>query len=270
MSLGENPSEGYPVAMRIGIVGTGRFGSFWATSLSKHATVLTFNRSDRPTPEGCNAASLSEVGSCDAIMLCVAISAIGEATRELAPHLTDDAVLMDTCSVKVDPARAMVAHAPPHTEIIATHPMFGPDSAGAGISGHPFVFSPVRASERTSSHWQLFFAELGLDVIRMTPDEHDREAAFTQGITHFLGRVLADMDLHPSPIATVGYQKLLEVMQQTCNDPFQLFVDLQQLNEHTGEMRERLQTSLGRLMELLGGSTTDRGPSAVDSSESGS
>jgi prephenate dehydrogenase len=246
--------------MRIGIYGTGRFGSFWATTLASAATVLTFNRSDRPVPPGCTGASLAELGSCDAVMLCVAISAVQDALDLLIPHLDPGTVLMDTCSVKVHPARLMEAAAPDANPVIATHPMFGPDSAGDGIGGLPMVFSPVRAAPETIDLWYRFFSDLGLRVIRMTPDEHDREAAFTQGVTHFLGRVLADMDLQQSEIATVGYRKLLEVMAQTCNDPYQLFVDLQRYNPHTGEMRERLSSSLGRLMESLRASKVDSGP----------
>lgn len=236
--------------MRIGIYGTGRFGSFWATTLAAKAEVLTYNRSDRPVPAGCRAASLQEIGSCDAVMLCVAISAVDDALERLVPALASSAVLMDTCSVKVYPVNRMLHHAPRHS-IVATHPMFGPDSAGAGVSGLPIVIAPVRASEEQLLQWQAFFSSLGLRVIRMTPDEHDREAAFTQGVTHFLGRVLADMELRPSDIATVGYAKMLEVMEQTVNDPYRLFVDLQRYNPHTGEMRERLKGSLGRLMDSL-------------------
>ena len=53
----------------------------------------------------------------------------------------------------------------------------------------------------------------------MTPDEHDREAAFTQGVAHYIGRVLSDLGVRRSPIGTVGYNKLLEIVEQTCNDP---------------------------------------------------
>lgn len=85
----------------------------------------------------------------------------------------------------------------------------------------------------------------------MSAEEHDREAAFTQGITHFIGRVLKDMNLKPSPIATMGYRKLLEIVEQTCNDPWQLFLDLQQYNPYTKEMRNQLQTSFQRILSSL-------------------
>jgi prephenate dehydrogenase len=99
--------------------------------------------------------------------------------------------------------------------------------------------------------WKETFASLGLRVVQMSAEEHDREAAFTQGITHVIGRVLKDMDLQPSPIATVGYKKLLEIVDQTCNDPWQLFLDLQQYNPYTRQMRQKLQNSFQRILTKL-------------------
>ncbi|HKJ85118.1 MAG TPA: prephenate dehydrogenase/arogenate dehydrogenase family protein [Spirochaetia bacterium] len=237
--------------MSVGIFGTGRFGSFWASTLARRTSVRTYNRSDRPVPEGCEAVGIEELGQCECVMLCVAISAVEEATDLIVPHLAPGTVLMDTCSVKVYPMAAMLSRTPETTPVIGTHPMFGPDSAGKGVTDLPLVYAPARASDEVSARWRRFFEGLGLRVLTMTPDEHDREAAMTQGVTHFVGRVLADMQLDPSSIATVGYRKLLEVVEQTCNDPYQLFVDLQHYNPYTSQMRGRLQESLARMMASL-------------------
>ncbi|MFP4114031.1 MAG: prephenate dehydrogenase/arogenate dehydrogenase family protein [Spirochaetota bacterium] len=237
--------------MQIGVFGTGRFGSFWASELARHATVVTYNRSDRPVPAGCRAVTLEELGSSDCVMLCVAISSVSEALDRLAPHLRADTVVTDTCSVKMHPVHTMIERVPGSNPVIGTHPMFGPDSAGEGVRGLPLVFTPARVDGATAERWRRFYADMGLRVLEMTAEEHDREAAMTQGVTHFLGRVLADMRLSASPIATVGYVKLLEVMEQTCNDPYQLFVDLQRFNPYTTEMREKLQESLNRMMASL-------------------
>lgn len=237
--------------MIVGIYGTGRFGSFWASALARHAQVRTYNRSERPVPGGCTGASLEELGRCDAVMLCVAINAVDEALEKLVEYLAPGTVVMDTCSVKVHPVRSMLARVPEASPVVGTHPMFGPDSAGDGLDGLPIVMSPARADEGTAGRWERFFASVGLRVLRMSPEEHDREAAMTQGVTHLLGRVLADMELEPSRIATMGYRKLLEVVEQTCNDPYQLFVDLQRYNPYTQQMRDRLQESLARMSASL-------------------
>jgi prephenate dehydrogenase len=129
--------------------------------------------------------------------------------------------------------------------------MFGPDSSKNGIAGLPMILTPVRLPEESYRFWEDTFTSFGLRVVKMSAEEHDREAAFTQGITHFIGRVLKDMNLKPSPIATMGYRKLLEIVEQTCNDPWQLFLDLQQYNPYTKEMRNQLQTSFQRILSSL-------------------
>ena len=85
----------------------------------------------------------------------------------------------------------------------------------------------------------------------MSPDEHDRRAAYTQGVTHLVGRILADLGLESSPIATLGYRRLLEIVEQTCHDSWQLFLDLQRYNPYTAEMRHKLRGSIEGVMRRL-------------------
>ena len=237
--------------MRIGVYGLGRFGSFWAGLCSHLGTVCAFNRSKRPAPPGVELVDLETLASCDVIFLCCAISSMPEVCQALAPLLKPGSLIIDTCSVKVWPVQQMLAAFGSDVEIIGTHPMFGPDSARDGVVGLPMVLSPVRAPTERFNHWVQLFAGLGLRTIVLTPDEHDQEAARTQGITHLMGRLFAEIGLKPSPIATLGYNRLTEVMEQTCNDPWQLFVDLQHYNPHTVSMRAEVSQALGRLSAQL-------------------
>jgi prephenate dehydrogenase len=246
--------------MDVGVYGLGRFGSFWAATLARHLSVGAWSRSQaHPLPPGVVAASEDEVLRAPALFLCVAISAFEEVVGRIEARLAPGAVVFDTCSVKVHPARVMERLIPAGVHIIASHPMFGPDSARNGLAGLPMILSPVRAPEESIRRWTLFFEGLGLRVVRMAPEEHDREAAFTQGVTHYVGRVLADLGLARSRIGTVGYNKLLEIIEQTCNDPWQLFVDLQRYNPFTAAMRARLHESLSRIMSTLEEGSLDTG-----------
>ncbi|MFP4231861.1 MAG: prephenate dehydrogenase/arogenate dehydrogenase family protein [Spirochaetaceae bacterium] len=236
-------------AMHIGVYGLGRFGYFWASLLAEHFSVRAYTRTvDRPTPPGVERVPLEELGRCHTIFLCVAISAMEPVCRELAPLLRDGTTVADTCSVKVYPVEVMRRTLPPAVSILATHPMFGPDSAADGTAGLPLIYWPERMDPAEADPWLRWFARLGLRTIRMSPDEHDHEAAYTQGITHFIGRVLEDLSVRPSPIGTLGYRKILEVVEQTCNDPLQLFLDLQRFNPYTSEMRSKLKASLERVL----------------------
>lgn len=246
--------------MEVGVYGLGRFGTLWASLLSNKFEVVAYNRTPKETaPANVRLVEFEELCKCRTIFLCVAISAIPSVAERLRASLAPGTLIMDTCSVKVLPLRQLCEILPPSISVLGTHPMFGPDSARSGIKGLPIIITSARSSEETRAQWAAAFEELGLAVHLMTADEHDREAAFTQGITHFIGRVLKDLNLLPSPIATLGYRRLLEVMEQTCNDPWQLFMDLQNLNPHTSEMRRALQESLKRIMAHFPDTRTDHG-----------
>ncbi|HAK46530.1 MAG TPA: prephenate dehydrogenase/arogenate dehydrogenase family protein [Spirochaeta sp.] len=238
--------------MKIAVYGMGRFGSFWASLLTGEFDVSGYSRSGREIPENVTRINSEEQFSeFDTVFLCCAINAVEEVLERLSPILKPEVTVIDTCSVKVEPARLMEKLLSETAGIIATHPMFGPDSGRNGVEGLPLVYHPVRDSRGCGKFWYDVFDRMGLKIHEMTPDAHDQEAAFTQGITHFIGRVLDELELKESSIATLGYTKLQEIVEQTCNDPIQLFLDLQKFNPHTEEMRVRLKKALHDTMELF-------------------
>ncbi|MFO7848600.1 MAG: prephenate dehydrogenase/arogenate dehydrogenase family protein [Spirochaetia bacterium] len=238
--------------MRVGVYGLGRFGSFWASMLAKRFTVMGYNRSKgREVPEGITMVSEEEVLGADVLFLCISISAFEEVLERISPSITPNTLVFDTCSVKVYPVKVMKKFLPEGIEIIASHPMFGPDSAREGLEGLPMVFCPVYAAEQKVEYWRSVFEDYRLKVLQMTPEEHDRKAAYTQGITHFIGRVLGNLDLEESEMGTLGYHKLLEIVEQTCNDPIQLFMDLQNYNPFTKDMRNDVYRSFENTLHML-------------------
>jgi len=239
----------------VGIYGLGRFGSFWASLLARHPeafTVYGCNRTPRDLHiDGVTIVEPEELKRVDALFICVSISSFEEAARYLADIVQPGTVVFDTCSVKCYPAKIMEKVLPDSVYSIATHPMFGPDSAENGVEGLPMVFWPLNCPEEEAEYWETVFSDMRMRIVALSPDEHDREAAATQGVTHVIGRVLGEMDLKPSPIATAGYSKLLEIIEQTCNDPYQLFMDLQHFNPYTHNMRIQLKQSLEKTMQAL-------------------
>ncbi len=238
--------------MEIGIYGLGRFGTFWGKELSRYATVKGYNRTPlKEAPQGITLVSREELLGCETIIFCVAISALEPVLKEVASSISEGTLVMDTCSVKVYPARVMERLLPEGVNIIATHPMFGPDSGKDGLKGLPLVFSPLRGSDELFFRWRELFVAMELNLLEMSCDAHDREAAYSQGVTHFVGRVLDELALKPTEIATLGYQRLLSIIEQTCNDPLQLFLDLQRFNPYAPAMQQRLKASLDKVLALL-------------------
>ena len=238
--------------MRIGIYGLGRFGAFFAGLLSSKAEVQAYSRNpDRPAPAGVRRVGEEELLAMPAVCLCVDIGAMPEVLARIAPRLGPGTLVLDTCSVKELPVRWMRELLPPGVEILASHPMFGPDSGARGVEGLPMILCPVRLPEARYREWEGFFASFGLEVHRLAPEDHDRQAAYTQGLTHYLGRVLAELDLQPSAIGSLGYRRLLNIVEQTCNDTWRLFLDLQRYNPHTPAMRQALDRALEALKAKL-------------------
>ena len=238
--------------MNVGVYGLGRFGTFWAGLLAQHFSVTAWSKTlDHPVPEGVRLVPLEELFQADIVWLCATISALDEVLTQIAPLVRPGQTIADTCSVKVVPAQQMLERLPARARLLATHPMFGPDSAKAGLAGLPFVLHDLRNAAEPAAFWRRTFEDWGMTVLTMTPDEHDLAAAYTQGVTHFVGRVLDDMGLKSHPIATRGYQRLLDLVQQTCNDPFQLFLDMQRFNPHTAAMRAALKASFDRVSSRL-------------------
>jgi prephenate dehydrogenase len=239
--------------MKIAVYGAGRFGTLWASLLKKAGfDVMTVNRTPgRLLPDGLAAGTLEDLSGAEAVFLCCSISSVPEVCRLISPYLSGSAAVIDTCSVKVMPLRWIKENLPLGTPFFGTHPMFGPDSVAAGISGLPLVMCRGEHAERQYDFFLGEFSKWGLNVLQMSADEHDKRAAYTQGITHFIGRVLDDLSLKPDPIGTLGYKKLMEIRTQTCNDPLQLFFDLQKFNPYTKAMHDDLRSSLDRIMAKL-------------------
>jgi prephenate dehydrogenase len=242
-------SKGTPL---IGVYGLGRFGRFWGELLSRKMRVIGASRSRKENlPEAITQCAVEDLAEAEAVFLCVAISAMEESSRTLAGVLRPEQAVLDTCSVKVYPSQVMLESFSPGQPLIATHPMFGPDSAKHGVEGLPLIMHPLRKATAQYELWRDRFSEIGLSIVEMSPDRHDREAAYTQGITHFVGRVLSRLDLPESTIATLGYRKIQEVVEQTCNDPYQLFLDLQHYNPYTSSMRGELSEALEATLREL-------------------
>jgi len=238
--------------MQVGVYGLGRFGAFWAEMLATRYEVTAANRSNtRATPAGVRRGNLEDLAGCNAVFLCVAISAMEPVLEDLAMILPPGALVLDTCSVKMYPVELMQRILPAEVEVIGTHPMFGPDSAREPNARLPMVFSPVRVDSEKAEFWHHEFEALGLEVHTMSPEEHDKSAASTQGITHLIGRVLGELELESSPIATLGYTRILQLVEQTCNDPEQLFLDLQRHNPYTAEVRRRLRNAFERIADKI-------------------
>jgi prephenate dehydrogenase len=237
----------------VSVYGYGRFGKLWADILSEDFQVKVYSRrglkAEEVSPD-VQIANIEDLFICDAMFFCVAISSFEQVLMDVKKYFRPSTVYIDTCSVKVYPVEWMKKHIPGNSQIIATHPMFGPDSYYSSDSKLPIVMGNITANDNIFQFWTDYFSKL-MRVEIMSPEEHDKMVAYSQGITHYVGRVLADLNLRSTRIDTMGYSKLLDIIGQTCNDTWQLFTDLQRFNPYTKNMREDLQRSLEKIYDII-------------------
>ncbi|KDP31637.1 hypothetical protein JCGZ_15375 [Jatropha curcas] len=97
------------------------------------------------------------------------------------------------------------------------------------------------------------FAREGCRMVEMSCAEHDWHAAGSQFITHTMGRVLEKLGLGSAPINTKGYETLLNLVENTVGDSFDLYYGLFMYNANAMEQLERLDLAFERLKKQLFG-----------------
>ncbi len=231
----------------IGIIGFGRFGKVLHRLFADGFDILVSSSSYRNGDlEGVSFAPLPTVAErSTALFLTVPINRTAETAERIRPFLKPGQLVVDVCSVKEWPYGELKrALAGTGVLIWPTHPMFGPDSAQSGFDGLNWVSCEEDIDPAAVHQLTEYLQRKGLVIVRTTCEAHDRMAAETQGLTHFIGRFLDEIGIAPTPIDTLGYKRLLAVKEQTCHDTWELFCDLQHYNRFSVDIKRRLQDAI--------------------------
>ncbi len=249
-SITETPKE-----ITIGVMGFGVFGRFMCSYLKRYAKVVVYNRTpkdDEIRAFGCEPAPLAEVIQQPVVIIAVTVPAMEAILKEYGPKFNPDALVLDVASVKTRPVELMEKYLPKTCQIIATHPLFGPISGAQGIKGLPMVIWPVRAAKETVAAVTEFVGgELALNVITKSPEEHDREMAYVQALTFFIGRGLEQIDIPDTDLKTATYQHLFDIERIVKKDTDELFLTIQHENPYADQVRQRFVEALERVEKKL-------------------
>jgi len=238
---------------KIGIIGFGRFGRL----LYKHlGDKLAFQIYDSRINENEGKSnypltSLTEVCKNSIIILAVPVSRIEQICREISSLIQPGSLIIDVCAVKKYPCDIMRKLLPKDSEILGSHPLFGPDSAPETLKGHKIVLCPVRIKPERLDKTRQFLEGCQLRIVEMSAEEHDRLMARSLALTHFLGRGLSELNLPDHKITTMDYQNLLHLMKKVNRDTLELFEDMHRFNPYTGDIREQLIKALVDLDQEL-------------------
>lgn len=228
----------------IGIVGFGAFGQLMGRHLKDNFRIYAFD------PARTDTADVRTIAYCDIVILAPPVDRLSEAIAWVRPHLRKGAIVLDVCSVKIKPTQLMLSALPDHVEIIGSHPLFGPQSAQGGIRGLKIVLCPLRggASRKIAAFLR---ARFGLKVFVTTPEEHDRQMAMIQGLTHLIGKLLVQMGPLPTRMTTRSYEHLMQSVEMVRHDNPALFRAIEHDNPFAKDVRNRFLSLAERLKTSL-------------------
>ena len=226
----------------VGIIGYGRFGKVLATILQKGFSINIYDVKPSNSLDNISFVTLGEVLNERVIFIAVPIHNFENLLKKISKAIKINRTIIDVCSVKIHTAKVMLKYLPSDVGILSSHPMFGPDSILTNEK-LKMMMHRTRDCHNQYSFWEKYFKDQNIEILNMSPEKHDKLAARTQGITHFLGRSLKKFGISKTNIDTQGFRVLLNLVDQTCNDSWELYSDLQSYNPYTKDMIHRLKKS---------------------------
>lgn len=245
--------------IKIGVVGFGNFSRLMVPILARFAEVSVYVRPGKETAlaeevvemRNVQVGKEEDVTGLAYLIFSVPLDGLEEACARFQSLVGKETVIIDVLSVKVR-AVEMLKKYFPKSQIIGTHPIFGPQSARDGLAGLPVVLCNISASDDSYEEVRMFCQEkLSLAVHEMTPEEHDHEMAHVQGITHMIGRALILLGAKKYPITTKSYDQLLELTRLIGDDSLELYKTIQNGNPYAKEEREKFLRALAQLEKQI-------------------
>lgn len=188
--------------MEIVIVGLGLIGGSIAKALKQNTShhVLGIDINQDVLLDACSwgaidgKASLSDLERADLVYLSLYPEDILEFVRQYGQKLKPGCILTDTCGIKREICAAMeeLSQGAPYT-FVAGHPMAGKEQSGFAASdpsifaGASYILVPGKASEAAVAQVEELAYQMGFGrVVKVTPQEHDQNIAYTSQVPHVL------------------------------------------------------------------------------------
>lgn len=234
----------------LGLIGFGRFGQLAAQMLHGRFAISASDQRDQSAVArslGVSFVDIHTAARCDIVVISVPVQNMLSAIKSIAPVVRPGSLVVDVASVKVFPAAWMTEHLPESVDVVATHPLFGPQSAKLGLVGQRLIVCPVRG--RAHEAVARLGRRIGLSVHVTTPEQHDLEMSYVQALSHLIGRALINISAPAESLSTRSYEHLLDLCSLIKDDSFELFSAIQTMNPYaSGVTRDFLQEA-ARLLE---------------------
>ena len=153
------------------------------------------------------------VRGADLVVVCTPVASIVEQVRHVATACPRHALITDVGSTKSTIAAALIQKQLGGVTFVGSHPLAGSEKAGCEnardvlfdgqiVIVTPTPSTPESAVRKTVQFWQ----QLGAEVRRMSPRDHDRAIAMTSHVPHLVASALAaSTSAELLPLAATGW-----------------------------------------------------------------
>lgn len=239
---------------KIGIIGIGAFGEFMLKHLIPYFNVSVYDRNRDLTQIAATynltVDTLEGVCASDVVVLCVPVSQLASVAEDIKGFIRPGQLVIDLCSVKCLPIKILQAAFPADVELLSLHPLFGPQSGKFGIHGMNVALCNIN-STRAACVTEFLTRTLGLVVHETTPERHDQEMAYVQGLTHMIAKIFTHMDVPEIHQKTKTYTLLDEMVEMIRYDSEELFNAIQRDNPYVDGTKQKFFAAVRALEERL-------------------
>lgn len=209
----------------IAIVGVGLIGGSLAAAVKcrKPATRVIGVGRDRARVDEARSRGIIDLSETDVataaaqadlIVFCTPVDRIVAGVRDAAPNCRPGTIITDVGSVKGSICDALATGLPGGVEFVGSHPLAGSEKQGFEFAdaelfaGKVCVLTPQRdtsplALRRLTKFWEA----LGLTIVEMPPDAHDKVVAQTSHLPHVVAAALAaTLETPHVPLAAGGFR----------------------------------------------------------------
>lgn len=238
------------MSQTIGIIGLGNFGRFMANQAPEESEVLGFDESLKDDVEVAELTlvDLSELlEKSDIIILAVPLSAYASLLPKISNIIRKEQLLVDVCSVKMIPERLFSKHLPSHKNILITHPLFGPQTYKFKVAGNNRLIVTQSIGDLAEEVLAYLTAEMAIDVIRMSADDHDKLMADIHVLTFFIAKGLDALNLDDHEITTPSYSMITDLVKFSEFHTEELLKTIQNGNPYAEAARDKVVSEFEKL-----------------------
>ncbi|MFP4379499.1 MAG: prephenate dehydrogenase [Candidatus Sumerlaeia bacterium] len=205
----------------------------------------------------------AECHDSDLIVLCGPVSVILKQLPMVFAAAPEGALITDVGSTKASIVATAVKHGSPGVDFVGSHPMAGSEKSGAEwaradlYTGATCILTPdIHGSDGAVARMRDFWEALGMRVIELLPEKHDRILALVSHLPHLVANGLvaqAELGAGISPkllsqIAGPGFRDTTRIAMGSADMWLDIFMDNA---EAMLESIERMQNILAEMSSVI-------------------